>query len=498
MINCKINISKEKEEINEHCGLVAIYVFKPRNLFQELLDGGFGVQNRGQNGAGMVMGGIGCKYLEHKEDGLMKDIFIGQTALKFKDGENKWGIIQCRYGTNGNWSSENNQPCSTKALDDTKITVAHNGEFVGIEKYKDTIDMSDTRAFTKLLANADGNNWDEKIKKTLEKIEGSYSLVIGINDTLYICRDRYGIRPLLIANIKDGFIVASESQSFENTGASLIREIEPGEISKIEKNEIKIIKNGNYNKESQCIFEFPYTRSPTSLYRDPEGIWRSIYEFRQKSGVYLAKQFREKGLDIDFIIGIPDSGLPTAEGFHNELEKPINNVISKKPSQYYLNIPTRTFMNDKDIKNISSAIGKKLLFIPDRKIYEGKMIVCVDDSVVRSSTAKVIIKKLMELGAKSVDFVSGLPMVVDSCHLGISIRTQEELVAFQMGSDTDEIAKAIGARSVTFISPENIVRAANNGSFTIPKVNEDLFMINGFCGGCLGGKYPISKEGLPY
>jgi amidophosphoribosyltransferase len=155
-------------------------------------------------------------------------------------------------------------------------------------------------------------------------------------------------------------------------------------------------------------------------------------------------------------------------------------------------------MNDQHIKSIPKTVLQKLSFVPDKKIYKGKRIACVDDSVVRSSTSKIIVETLMELGAKSVDWISGLPMVVNSCHLGISIRSKEELIAFQKGRDSLEIAKAIGVRSITFITPENIIKAANNGDFVKPKNGEDIFMINGFCGGCLGGIYPVSKEGIPY
>lgn len=445
----------------------------------------------------MVVGGKGCEYIEHRQDGLIKDIFIGPIILKFQT-ENKWGIVQCRYGTNGNYAWENNQPCLAIASDGTKITVAHNGEFVGLEEYKTDPNMSDTRVFVNFLAKSKGKNWDEKIIKTVKKMEGSFSLVIGIEDTLYVVRDKFGIRPLLVGKIDDGLVIASETPALDNIKADLLREIKPGEISKIEDNQIKVIKEGNFERKRECIFEFPYTRSPHSLYCDRNGKWRSIYEFRQRSGIYLAKQFNKLGLEVDFIVGIPESGIPIAEGFHNQSGVPINNVIMKKQSQYYLNLPTRTFMNDKNMNAISETVLQKLSFVPDENIYKGKRIVCVDDSVVRSSTSKVIVKTLMSLGARSVDWVSGLPMVIDSCHLGISIRSKEELIAFQKHSDLLEIAKAIGVRSITFITPENIIRAANNGDFVKPKEGEDIFMINGFCGGCLGGIYPVSKEGVPY
>jgi amidophosphoribosyltransferase len=462
-------------------------------LFSELLYGGIGIQNRGQNGAGMVVGGNGCTFAEHRQDGLIKDIFISPVTLKFQS-INKWGIVQCRYGTNGNYCPENNQPCIITTSDGTRITVAHNGEFVGLEKYKDDLNMSDTRVFTKLLANSKGNNWDDRVKDTINEMEGAFSLIIGIGDSLYVARDKFGIRPLLIASIEDGWALASETPSFDNIQASLIREIKPGEISKISNNRFSVLKKGNFDRRSECIFEFPYTRSPQSLYCDSEGIWRSIYEFRQRSGVCLARQFRELNLEIDFVVGIPESGIPIAEGFHNELEKPVNNVIMKKPSQYYLKLPTRTFMNDQFIKDIPSTVLQKLSFVPDKKIYEGKRIACVDDSVVRSSTSKIIVETLLNLGAKSVDWVSGLPMVVNSCHLGISIRTKEELIAFQKHCDSREIAKAIGVRSITFITAENIIRAANNDRFIKPKNEEDVFKENGFCGGCLGGIYPVNKK----
>jgi amidophosphoribosyltransferase len=445
----------------------------------------------------MAVGGEGCEYVNHRQEGLIKDIFIGPVALKFQT-ENRWGMVQCRYGTNGNYCSENNQPCLTVTKDGTKITVAHNGEFVGVEKYKTDPNMSDTRVFVDFLAKAEGKNWDEKLVKTVENMEGAFSLVIGIGNALYIIRDRGGIRPLLIGKIADGMVVASETPSLDNVKADLLREINPGEISKIDSKGLTVIKEGSFKNKTECIFEFPYTRSPHSLYCDKQGNFHSIYEFRQRSGMYLAKQFKERKLEIDFAVGIPESGIPIAEGFHNEFGVPMSNVIMKRPSQYYLNLPTRTFMNDQYIKSIPRTVLQKLSFVPDRNIYKGKRIACVDDSVVRSSTSKVIVETLMELGAKSVDWISGLPMVVNSCHLGISIRSKEELIAFQKGRDSSEIAKAIGVRSITFITPKNIIKAANNGNFIEPKKGEDIFIVNGFCGGCLGGIYPVSKEGIPY
>lgn len=506
MINNKekfnVLVNNDKEQVQEHCGIFAMYVKKPRNLFLDLKYGGLGVQQRGQNAAGMVIGGSGFKHIIHKDDGLIKDVFNDKIAPKFQIPR-RWGILHCRYGTNGNYCLENNQPCSVKTKDGTLITVAHNGEFVGFQPDKKEPEMSDTRIFANMLAKADGSNWDEKVINTLNRVEGSYALVIGIEDTLYIARDKYGIRPMVIGKITDGWVIASETQSFESIGATLIREIKPAEITKISNTKgFKIIKEGNYKNKRECIFELPYTRSINSLYLTPSGEWRSIYEFRLKSGVYLARQFSKKYNDIDFIIGIPESGLPLAEGFHNESKKPIKNVINRKPSQYFPNVPTRTFMNDKEKDLIIESVFQKLSFVPNSKIYKGKRIVCLDDSVVRSSTSKVIIEKLKDLGAKSVDWVSGLPMVTNICYLGISIRTQEELVAFRHKGDAKKIAKSIGARSVTFISSENIIRAANNGKFIKPKIPEEIFKCNGFCGGCLnyikGNIYPVSRSGVPY
>lgn len=484
-------------ELHEKCGIFAIWVKSPRVLFSELLYGGIGVQNRGQNGAGMVVGGDDCQRVIYKQDGLIKDIFIGAVAEKFQT-KNKWGIVQCRYGTNGNYSAENNQPYLIKATDGKEVAVAHNGEFVGIEKYKTDSTMSDTRVFVNFLTEAEGDDWDVKIVETVKKMKGAFSLVIGIGDALYVVRDKNGIRPLLIGKIKDGFVVASETPAMENVEADLLREIKPGEITKIDKDGLTVLEKGDLKNKNECIFEFPYTRSPHSLYCDRKGNIHSIYEFRQRSGIYLAKQFRQQNLEVDFIVGIPESGIPIAEGFHNELGVTMNNVIMKRPSQYYLKLPTRTFMNDQDMESIPKTVRQKLSFVPDRNIYKGKRIACIDDSVVRSSTSKVIVETLMELGAKSVDWVSGLPMVVNSCHLGISIRSKEELIAFQKDCDPKAIAKAIGVRSITFITPENILRAANNGDFVEPNERDDIFMINGFCGGCLGGHYPVSKDGIPY
>lgn len=497
--NCFVFVENEKLALHEKCGLFALRSKQPRILFDDLLYGGIGVQNRGQNGAGMVIGGDNREYTEHKDEGLIKDIFRDAVVQKFQR-DSTWGIVQCRYGTNGDYRAENNQPCTITDNNGTRITVAHNGEFVGLEKYKNDPNVSDTWVFTKALAESEGGNWEERIINTLAKMKGAFSLVIGIGDTLYITRDEFGIRPLLIGNLNDDWVVASETTSFVNIGADLklLREVKPGEIIRIDCSGATTIKEGNYKKKSECIFEFPYTRSPHSLYCDKDGVWRSIYEFRQRSGQYLAEQFRQQQREIDFIIGIPESGIPIAEGFHNELGRPINNVITKKPSQYYLNLPTRTFMNDKEMTSIPETVLQKLSFVPDGKIYEGKRIACVDDSVVRSSTSKIIIKTLMDLGAKSVDWVSGLPMVVNSCHLGISIRSKEELIAFKKHNDPTEIAESIGARSITFITPENIIRAANNGEFVIPERDEEIFMANGFCGGCLGGVYPVSRDGKDY
>ncbi|MEI6533511.1 MAG: hypothetical protein WCO06_06795 [Candidatus Roizmanbacteria bacterium] len=488
----------EVRSLQEKCGIVATYSSEfSNNLTTTLLATG-GIQHRGQHSAGIAM------YCEHgitrfNAIGLVKDIFTSEIIQTY-DQPNIWSVLHCRYGTNGSYSDTNIQPTYGVREDSTRIVVAHNGEFImtpALEQIAKTItekDVSDTYLFTQLLLSLSATDSDSLVKNALQQVKGSFSIIIAVGHKLYVSRDPDGIRPLVIGKIHEQWMIASETQALDKAGAVMIREVRRGEIIRFDASGMTSIQDGESGVKHFCDFEWCYFARPESLFptfnqTQPEKDERmSVYEFRDRCGVILAQEKPIK--KASFVVGVPDSGLSLANGYAFELGLRIRQVILR--DHFNSNGSQRLFMRDDDKKAIERKVLGKLSLVPDSKIWKDAIVVLCDDSLVRGNVSKKLTQAILQLGAKEVHWMIGYPQVTHTCHLGVSIRTREELIAFRLGSDSKKIALDIGATSVNYISNRGFIKARIlSGKLVIPKDENDIFLVNGGCGGCVMGRYPV-------
>jgi amidophosphoribosyltransferase len=504
-----IAIPTPERSLQEKCGVVGLYFpSADRNsqiavTVQSLI----ALWHRGQLGAGLTIGD-GKQPITHHGKGTPEQAFPQDTIENLSDGGTPhWVIGQTRFGSYGGWNENNLQPM-TSFSNNEPITIAHNGQFTAIKEMKELVkesipnDASDTYIFSRLLAKAEGSSWDEKVMSTLKKVSGSYSLVLGAGDSLYLARDPQGIRPLMLGKIRDGFIAVSETHALDKVGASLIRQIKRGEIVKINKDGVKTIKEGLDGNDNFCDFEWDYFSRPDSSYPltsedsgNPEK-WKSVYEFREECGRSLA--IEHPILNASFVIGVPDSGVPVSIGYADALRLPYRQLIIR--DHYDPNGKNRLFQTDYDKNGIQQRVRGKLSIIPSPDIWKDAIVVIGDDSNVRGYTSKSITEMVLGAGAKEVHWIVGFSQVNHPCHLGVSMRTYGELISPNNNGDPKKIAEKIGATSVNYISHEGFIKARLKAGvgLVIPKDEREIFLANGGCGGCLTGLYPISKEGVIY
>jgi amidophosphoribosyltransferase len=488
--------------LQEKCGIVGLYTPRfTRKLPLALLAAG-GVQHRGQQGAGIAFETKdGIK--RHTGNGLIREIFTPPMVESLNENS-RWVIVHCRYGTSGSHNEENLQPCLVKTPDKTIVALVHNGEFVVSKSMKRRIKthlpdgVSDTYIFALLLAQAKGDSWEEKILTTLSHVKGAYSLIIGVNNALYVARDPNGIRPLMIGQIEDGWLAASETHAFQKVGVKVKREVKKGEVIRIDRDGLATVKNGSAGADHFCDFEWVYFSRPDSLLptfgnRSMKS-WISINTFREKTGKILAQEHPIK--NISFVVGTPDSGISMTTSYANTLKVPYRQVVVR--DHFDPHGSHRLFMKDDNKEKIAVKVLGKLSVIPDKNIWKNAVVVIGDDSIVRGNVSKKLTKAIFALGAKEVHWIIGFPPVAYRCHLGVSMRTREELVAARLHGDSCRIAKEIGATSVNYISIKGFIQARLSGKLIVPENPKELFLVNGGCGGCVTGIYPISRSGIVY
>lgn len=492
----------ESEVIQEKCGIVGIY--NPADTSEHVtlgLSATEGVWHRGQQGLGVAMQTQRGLLKEVRRGATMQEVFTSELRDKF-NGHNKadWSLYHCIYGTAGGYGDENLQPIIVDTPYGT-ATIVHNGQFVGELSPKQEEDprkgVSDTYLFAQLLAIAEGDSWEERILSTIDKAKGAYSLIIGVEDKLFVARDQFGIRPLVLGKIGNGWIAASETIALSKLKIPTQRAVKNGEVIRIDENGLKTIREGSRGSGNFCDFEWAYFSRPDSLwptsesqFNSPEE-WLSFLVFRERCGEIMA---REHPMNLDFVVGVPDSGVAFGTGYANALRIPYRQVVLR--DHYKVEDEQRTFMNDKNLGEIGVRVTNKLSVVEDPRIWEGKVVGIADDTIVRSNVSKALTKVLQYLGAKEIHWFAGFPPVIETCHLGVSMRKRLELVAARNNGDVKAIAREIGATSVNYISPEGFLRAKNDNSFVLPEDPKEIFLANGGCGGCVTGLYPISKDGL--
>ncbi len=490
--------------LQEKCGILGIFNNRhTANLPLAMVAAG-GVQHRGQQGAGLVL---------HTRQGLKRWIGNGLLQevfpidrIKKLNKPNKWLLIHCRYGTHGGYDKRNLQPCMVTARDGSRITIVHNGEFVAADAIRKQIrakfpkTISDTYLFAYLLARSTGRSWDEKITKTITEVNGAYSLIIGIKDTLYVCRDRFGLRPLVIGKMASGWIIVSETHALDKVGAVLVRSVHRGEVVRIDTQGVTVLKKGSESQGHFCDFEWAYFSRPDSLlptnekaeHHKPNGDWLSVGMFRARCGRQLAIESPIK--KATFAVGVPDSGIAVTASYASALGIAYQQTIIR--DHYDSNGNQRLFMRDDERRKIKKKVLGKLSLIPDPRVWKDAIVVIGDDSIVRGNVSAEITRAIFTLGAKEVHWIVGFPAVQHHCPLGVSIRMERELIAAKFNGDSDKIAQALGATSVRYISHQGFIKARLlSGPLQIPNDEKEIFLANGGCGGCITGHYPVTRTG---
>lgn len=425
----------------------------------------FSMQHRGQEATGIsVSNGEHIKV--YKKKGMVADVF-SQATLEGMEGDSAIG--HNRYSTAGKESTEDSQPVFAK-YKLGEISVVHNGNLVNKQEVRDRLIANgaifqtdtDTENIVHLIAKSQEDSLSDRIKQMLEQIKGAYCLVIQSRSKMFVIRDKYGIRPLSLGKLKDGgWIVASETCAFELAGAEFVRDINPGEMLTFSKNkepQSEQIFEPDYHP---CAFEYIYFSRPDSII---DG--KNVYKARLQMGKKLAQ---EAPADIDLVLPVPDSGVAAAKGYADELGVPFEMGIVRN---HYVG---RTFIEPtqaiRDLK-------VKLKLSPIRHLIEGKKIAIIDDSLVRGTTSKQIVKMLLDAGASQVHMRIAAPEIKYPCRYGIDTPTQEELIS--SSNTPTEISKKIGATSLGFLSIDGLKESLGDDR------NYSLVSFDGnyFAGGC--------------
>jgi hypothetical protein len=423
----------------------------------------FSMQHRGQEASGISA----CENGEIrtlKGNGLVTEVFNEENLRSLKGDS---AIGHNRYATAGKNSGKDAQPISANyALG--QISVVHNGNLVNKDEVRQALidegaifqTNMDTENIIHLIARNHGKKLQDRIEAALKKILGAYCLLIQSRSKIFAIRDKYGVRPLSIGKLKDGgYIVASETCAFDLVEAEFIRDVEPGEMVIFTHGESKFKSVRIFEPEPRiCAFEYIYFARPDSVI---EG--KNVYEIRKKMGAALAKQNRTKA---DFVIPVPDSGVPAALGFANESKIPFELAIVRN---HYVG---RTFIEpSQETRNLKV----KLKLNPMSSVLKGKSVIVIDDSIVRGTTSKKIVELLRHAGAKEIHFKVACPELKFPERYGIDTPSFEELIS--ANKSVEQVREFIGADSLEFLGIEDLVESiGNERKYSLVSFDGDYFI----------------------
>ena len=468
-------ISQYTESLHEECGVFGMYdKTGETDMVSAVYSALYALQHRGQESCGIALNVDGV-LSGYRDLGLVSEVFTKRVLEELPRGA-KMATGHVRYATAGQRSRSNAQPMVLHHCKGA-MAVCHNGNLVNAPKLRRKLEMSgsifhgtsDTEVIAYLLTQNRllTPNIEMAVSRTMDDIEGAYSLVIMTHTKLIAARDPNGFRPLCIGELPDGngYAFASESCALDAAGATLLRDVEPGEIviADTKTGELRSIKDHCGRPDTQmCVFEFIYFSRPDSII---EG--SSVHEARKQAGRFLAQ---EHPVEADVVIGVPDSGLDAALGYSQESGIPYGIGFIKNK---YIG---RTFIQGSQ-KQRENSVRIKLNVVTST--VKGKRVVLVDDSIVRGTTSARIIKLLRDAGAKEVHFRVSAPPFKYPCYFGTDIPDQKLLVA--TGRTVDQINEIIGADTLGYLSTEHVVQLTQNANC-------------GFCTACFTGKYAVKPE----
>lgn len=448
--------------MKEACGVFGIYNFEADSPAKSIYYGLFALQHRGQESAGIAVSD-GQDIRHFKEMGLVNQVFDEKSLLELKG---HLGIGHVRYSTTGSSVIENAQPIVMDTRYGT-IGLAHNGNLINAQvlrnelKHKGIsfVGTTDSEIMASMIATSKKENFEDALVDTLKHCKGSFSVVLLTKDKIIAARDPHGIRPLCIGKLDKAYVVASETCALDILGAEFVRDVANGEIVVIDKEGLRSKTWQMDEREAICVFEYIYFARPDSVI---DG--RNVYEARFHMGKYLAK---EHPVEADMVMAVPESGVPAAMGYSAESKIPYEEGLIK--NRYV----GRTFIQpSQEIRDL----GVKLKLNPIRDAVRGKKVIIIDDSIVRGTTSRQIVRLIREAGAREVHMRVSSPPILNPCFYGIDTATRAELIASNLS--VEGIRKYIEADSLGYLSLKNLVKAVS-----IPAKN--------LCLACLNGEYPV-------
>jgi len=448
------------DHFHDQCGVFGVYGAGEASNLAYL--GLHSLQHRGQEAAGIVSSN-GEQLFVHRGMGLVQDVF---TAEQLGQLPGSSAIGHVRYTTAGGSHIKNAQPLAVDCGHGA-IAVAHNGNLTNGLALRAQLEKdgsifasdSDTEVFVHLIARSKAKTTADRVADALHQVRGAYSLVFLSPEELVGVRDPYGFRPLCLGKLDGAFVLASEPPAFQLIGAEFIRDIDPGEMVVINRSGLQSLRPFRTDAERRymCIFEYVYFARPDASF---DGI--SVYHARKRMGRVLAE---EQPVEADIVVPVPDSGVAAALGYADAAGLPFELGLIRS---HYVG---RTFIEPtQSIRHF----GVRLKLHPVQSLLEGKRIVVIDDSIVRGTTSRKIVKMIRDAGAKEVHLRISSPPTRWPCFYGIDTPTREELIAAH--SSVAEVNEYITADSLGYLSLDGLKRAVGG---------------EGFCSACFSGRYPI-------
>ncbi len=452
---------------HDECGIIGVFA-PDEDVARMAFFGLYALQHRGQEAAGVAVSD-GATARLHKDVGLVSQVFTAQNLAPLRG---HYAIGHTRYSTTG-WSSARNAQPFLIETRHGPLGVAHNGNLVNANNLRAELlrrgvglsSSSDSEVMTMMLAGAEGDSWEDRIRNTMPKWRGAYSLTILTRDSVFAVRDPWGFRPLSVGRLPGGgHAAASESGALRTLGCEAIREIKPGEIVALSNNALRVRQALPPEPQlARCTFEHIYFSRPDSFW---DGL--SVHQVRQRLGEELA---REAPVEADVVIPVPDSSVPAAIGYPRESGIPYNDGFIKNR---YIG---RTFIQPTDSLRKQ---GVALKFNALDENLRGQRVVMIDDSIVRGNTSGPLVKLLRDAGAREVHLRLTCPPIAHPCFMGVDMGTYEELIAHRM--TIDEICDHVDADSLHFLSLAGMMRAIGRSE--------------GYCNACFTGVYPIELDAL--
>ena len=450
--------------IHEECGVFGVMGTKRENVVRIVYYGLYALQHRGQESCGIVVNDDGV-FSSYKEIGLVSEVFSKDTLSLLSEGTMAVGHV--RYGTTGGTTRNNCQPIEV-SHQKGKMALAHNGNLSNALELRDKLELSGaifhTTSDTETIAYAITrermmtSSIEEAVSNTMNLLEGAYSLVLLSSTKMIAARDPFGFRPLCYGQMPDGaYVVASESCALSAVGAKFIRDLLPGEILVFrQKDVISRKEHCRKQKKRTCIFEYIYFARQDSVI---DGV--SVHKSRMKAGELLAESYP---VEADIVIGVPDSGMDAALGYANKSGIPYGIGLIKNK---YIG---RTFISPEQNERLDKV---RIKLSPVKNVINGKRVVLIDDSIVRGTTSKRIVKLLRDAGAKEIHMRISAPPFLHPCYYGTDIDSEENLIACHHGME--EIAETIGVDSLGYLGVEKLSKLIDSRDY---------------CDACFSGKYP--------